>query len=377
MNIVIIGPAYPLRGGLSTYNHRLAKEFQGHGHNISIYTFSLQYPNFLFPGKTQYSDGPAPEGLDIKVRINSINPFNWLSVGFELKNLKPDLIIIRYWLPLMGPCLGTIARIAKSNKHTKILSIVDNAIPHEKRPGDTVFTQYFVNGVDAFISMSKAVLNDLSLFDKVKPRKFCQHPLYDNFGGIVPQEIAKEKLQFNKRFKYLLFFGFIRDYKGLDILLEAFADKRLRELPLKLIVAGEFYSGSKPYFDLIEKHQLQEYVIMSNDFIPDSKVADYFCAADLVVQPYKDATQSGVTQIAYHFNKPMIVTNVGGLAETVPHNKVGYVVNAEPLHISNAILTFYSENKSVEFSENIAIEKKKFSWETMMNNILEMYDYTK
>ncbi len=377
MHVVIIGPAYPLKGGgLSTYNHRLAQEFQQHHHKVSIYTFSLQYPGFLFPGKTQYSTDAPPADLDIKVKINSINPFNWLSIGTELKHLKPDLIIIRYWLPLMGPCLGTIARIAKSNKHTKIISIVDNVIPHEKRPGDKIFSRYFVNGVDAFVTMSKAVLNDLLVFDKVKPKKFCLHPLYDNFGSLISQETAKEKLKLDKNFHYILFFGFIRDYKGLDILLEAFADKRLRSLALKLIVAGEFYSDSKPYYDSIEKNHLQEHVVLKTDFIPDNKVSEYFCAADMVVQPYKDATQSGVTQVAYHFNKPMIVTDVGGLAETVPHNKIGYVVKPNALDIANAILTFYSENKLKEFSANAALEKKKFSWEVMMNAIIELYNLT-
>jgi len=374
-NIIILGSAYPLRGGgIATYNERLARAYQDNGDSVKIITFSLQYPSFLFPGSTQYSKEAPPDDLDIEVLVNSINPINWIKVGRKIRKLRPDLLIMRYWIPFMGPCLGTIARRVKKNKHTSVVSIVDNIIPHENRPGDKMLSGYFVNSIDGFVTMSHSVLNELSLFDKAKPRRYCPHPLYDNFGEIEEKLVARQKLGIDSNFKYLLFFGFIRDYKGLDLLIEAIADERLKGSEIKLLVAGEFYADSKPYFDLIKKHGLNEQIIMSNDFIPDGKVAEYFNAADLVVQPYKGATQSGVTQIAYHFEKPMFTTNVGGLSEMVPDGKVGYVVEPEVGEIANAITKFFELNKEQEFIENIKIEKQKYSWNKMLEAIDEVME---
>lgn len=371
--VVIIGAAYPLRGGLATYNERLAKAFLDEGDDVSIYTFSLQYPGFLFPGKTQYSEGPPPENLNINTCINSINPLNWIKAGRQLKKQKPDLVIIKFWLPFMAPCFGTIARIIKSNHHTKVISIIDNIIPHEKRPGDRFLADYFVKSTDAFITMSRSVLKDMETFDRYKPKLYCPHPLYDNFGAIISKNEAKRYLQLDEKFSYLLFFGFIRNYKGLDWLIEAFADERFRRLPVKLIIAGEYYTDPKPYLALIHKHKLEEHIIHKNDFIPDSEVGNYFCAADIIVQPYKDATQSGVTQIAYHFNKPMLVTNVGGLAEMIPNGKVGYVVEPNVKAIADALIDFYKNEREKEFIPGVIEEKKKYSWEIMINSINELY----
>jgi D-inositol-3-phosphate glycosyltransferase len=372
--VILIGSAYPLRGGLATYNERLIREYRKMGDEASIYTFSLQYPGFLFPGRTQYSTEPAPEDIPIRIKINSINPLNWLKVGNEIRKIRPDLVIVKFWMPFMAPCFGTICRIIKKNKHTKIISIIDNIIPHEKHMGDRLLAQYWVNCVDGFIAMSRSVLDDLKTFykKKNKPTLFCPHPLYDNFGDPVPKEVAKQKLKLDPRFNYILFFGFIRDYKGLDLLLKAFIDERIKRLPLKLVVAGEFYCDPAPYNDLIDKGGLKGSVIMSNDFIPDSEVVNYFCSADLVVQPYKSATQSGVTQIAYHFNIPMIITDVGGLSEFVPDGKVGYVVDPEPSKIADAIIRFYEEKKEEEFSNNAAVEKGKYSWGKMIEAIDEL-----
>ncbi|MCK5774541.1 MAG: glycosyltransferase, partial [Bacteroidales bacterium] len=302
-SVVIVGSAYPLRGGLATYNERIARAYQEQGAEVKIFTFSLQYPSFLFPGKTQYSDGPAPEGLDIEVSLNSVNPFSWISLGRKIRKLAPDLLIIKFWIPFMGPSLGTVARIAKRNKKTKVVTIIDNIIPHEKRLGDRILANYFVGAVDGFITMSESVLDDLKIFDTKKPKIYTPHPVYDNFGMPTAKTFAKSNIGLDSQQNYILFFGFIRDYKGLDLLLRAMADQRIKDMGLKLVVAGEFYTDSKPYFDIIEKYNLQDQLVLATDFIPDNKVGDYFNAADMVVQPYKDATQSGVTQIAYHFEK--------------------------------------------------------------------------
>jgi glycosyltransferase involved in cell wall biosynthesis len=371
--VVIIGSAYPLRGGgIATFNERLAKAFSDHGDDVRIETFKLQYPAALFPGKTQYSNEAPPEGLNISVTISSIDPFTWIKIGRKIRDEKPDLVIIRYWIPFMAPCFGTLARIIRKNKHSRIIAIADNIVPHEKMPGMTLLTSWFVASVHGFMTMSRAVLEDLNKFDLAKPRVYCPHPLYDNFGEGIAKEEAKAILQLDQSAGYVLFFGFIREYKGLDLLIRAFADPKLSSMPVKALVAGEFYSDPKPYFDLIAELNLQDRFVIRNDFIPNTDVYKYFSAADVVVQPYKEATQSGVTQVAYHFNKPMITTNVGGLSETVPDGRVGFVVEPGPKEVADAIYRFYTGHRENEFSENAKEEKKKYSWEHFINKLDEL-----
>jgi D-inositol-3-phosphate glycosyltransferase len=377
-NVIIIGTAYPFRGGgMSTYNERLARAYQQRGDKVTIYTFSLQYPGFLFPGKTQYSTDQPPTDLDIVVALNSINPFNWIKVGNKIKKLKADIVIIRYWMPFMAPCLGTIARLIRRNKQTKVVAITDNIIPHEKMPGGNLLSRYFVKSCDGFVAMSRAVLGDLDMFDKLRPRVYSPHPLYDNFGEAVSKSLAKQRLGLEEDKKYILFFGFIREYKGLDLLINAFADERFRKLQVKLLIAGEFYIDGKPYLELIEKLGLNNEIVLRTEFIENRDIVNYFCASDIIAQPYRDATQSGVTQIAYHFEKPMLTTNVGGLSEMVPNGMVGYVVEPEINEISEALLRFFNENKEKEFSANAAIEKKRFSWEILLNRIDSIVDTCK
>lgn len=376
-NIKIIGPAYPFRGGLASYNERLAQEFQNQGHRVEIETFTIQYPGILFPGKSQYVEGKAPEHLKIKRTVNSINPLNWLRIGTRIRREKPDLLMVRYWLPFMAPALGTICRIVRKNKHTKVICLADNIVPHEKRPGDHLLTAYFMKSIDGMVAMSQSVLNDINRFNPRLPRALCPHPLFDNFGERIEQSKAKKLLHLELETSYLLFFGFIRDYKGLDILLKAFADQRLTERPVKLIIAGEFYTKPDPYLKLLADLNLNERVILHTDFIPNEKVNQYFSAADLVVQPYKSATQSGVTQIGYHFEKAMLVTNVGGLSEIIPDQKIGYVVEPNEEAIADAIFDFYQNKRQIVFEQNIKEEKKKFSWENMVDAFLTVYNEIK
>lgn len=373
MKIISIGPAHPYRGGLASFNDRLTAQFVNEGHDIEIFTFSLQYPELFFPGKTQYTDGPQPEEIKITRNINSVNPSNWVSTGLKIKKLNPEILLIRFWLPFMGPCFGTIARIAKSNKHTRVICIFDNVVPHENRAGDQILTRYFTGCIDGAIVMSKTVKDDLLKFRENIPVKLSPHPLFDNYGDIVERNTAVTKLKLNVSDSFLLFFGFIRGYKGLDLLIEAFSDKRLRNRNLKLIVAGEFYEDDKPYKSLVKAANLDNDVIFFDHFIKDSEVPLFFSAADLVVQPYKSATQSGVTQIAYYFEKPMLVTDVGGLKEIVPDGKCGYVVKPEAPAISEAIIDFFDNNKKEFFTEGVRQEKVKFSWEKMTAAILEVY----
>ncbi len=368
--LIVIGPAWPLRGGLASFDERLAREFIGMGYDTTIYTFSLQYPEFLFPGTTQYSTEPAPTDLSIKVCINSVNPLNWLQIGNELKKIAPDLIIVRYWLPLMGPCLGTILRKVKKNRKTKIICIADNIIPHEHRPGDTPFTKYFVKPIDAFVTMSEKVKSDLLLFS-TKPAKRIVHPLYDNFGEGLSKQAAREKLNLPEKEKIILFFGFIRKYKGLDLLLEAMNDSRIRKAGIKLLVAGEFYDSRTEYDAIIDRLDLSSQLILRTDFIADSEVRYYLSAVDFVIQPYKNATQSGVTPLAYHFEKPMLVTNVGGLPDLVPDGKVGVITEPDPESIASGILRLYELGENF-FLPHLREEKKKYSWQKLADTIVEL-----
>ncbi|GAB4378181.1 MAG: glycosyltransferase family 4 protein [Salibacteraceae bacterium] len=351
-------------------NERLARAFMDEGHQVRIVTFTLQYPDVLFPGKSQTDDRPKPPFV-IERCINSINPFNWIRVGMAIRRMKPDLIVVKYWIPFMAPCFGTILRLARSNKHTRAIAILDNLIPHEKRPFDRAFTRYFVDAVDGFVALSRSVLNDIDLFDKSRPRLFNPHPVYDHFGEPLEPATARKELQLNPSGKYILFFGFIRDYKGLDLLLKAMP--LIQTEGVKLIIAGEFYNNEKNYQKLIDELGVRDRVVLHTSFIPDERVRYYFSAADVVVQPYKTATQSGVTQIAYHFEKPMIVTNVGGLPEMVPHQKAGFVCDADPGAIARAIDDFYQCDPG-SFVPTLRAKQVEYSWKTMVNNILGLVE---
>lgn len=372
MKITILGPAHPYRGGIAALNERLAKQLVDEGHAVNIVSFTVQYPKFLFPGKTQFSEQKTTFSFPIKRQINSVNPLNWFKVGWKIKKSKPDIVIVRFWLPFMAMSLGTICRLIKLNRYSKIISIADNIIPHEKRPGDKVLSRYFIGSIDAFITMSGSVLNDLEKFKYKKPKILTPHPIYDHYGPIETREHALLNLNLSKEDRYILFFGFIRDYKGLDLLLNAFANPYFKPNRIKLIVAGEFYADKTKYLNLIKELNLEDDVILHTSYISNKEVQDYFNSADIVAQPYKSATQSGVTQIGYHFNKPMLVTKVGGLAEIIPHMKVGYVVEPEAKDIANALIDFFEKDRLEEFTTNLLEEKDRFSWDKMTNAIKDL-----
>ncbi len=370
--VIIIGPAFPYRGGIANFNNSLAKEYSNLGYDVKVFSFSMQYPSFLFPGTTQYESGHPPKNIQILSIINSINPFNWIKIAKMIKSEVPDYVVVRYWLPFMAPCLGTIARLIREK--TKVIAITDNVIPHEKRLGDNLLTKYFVSMCDGFLTLSSSVLEDLSQFTSNINKKFVPHPIYDSFGELIEKNKARDYLGLDANDKYILFFGFVRHYKGLDLLIEALADQRIKKIGIKLVIAGEFYENKQDYINKISELGVEKNIIIKSDFIEESDVKYYFCAANLVAQTYRTATQSGVTQIAYHFERPMLVTNVGGLSEIIPNNKVGYVCDINVNHITESILDFFQNNREEEFGENVKIEKKRFTWKSVINGIEEIYN---
>lgn len=370
-SLVIIGPAWPLRGGLAAFDEQLARTFSSRDISTRIETFSLQYPSLLFPGKTQYTDQPAPTDVTIHAGIHSMNPLNWLIMGWKLKKEKPSLIIVRYWIPFLAPCLGTICRIARLNKNTKVICIVDNMIPHEKRFADKLLSSFFVKSVDGFITMSEKVAKDVRSFS-TKPIQLSPHPIFNHFGTSINKEEARIKLGLDIQEKVILFFGFIRQYKGLDLLLNAMASEAIKEAKIKLMVVGEFYEDAQPYYDMIASLGISDRVILHNEFVADAEVKNYVCAADFIIQPYRNATQSGVTPLAYHFEKPMLVTNVGALPDTVPDGKVGVVVEPNATAIAEGILKLYSMGVA-HFIPFVQAEKQKYSWESMATNFLHLF----
>ncbi len=378
MKIRILGPAHPYRGGIAKFDEVLASAFVREGHDVKIVNFTRQYPSFLFPGRTQYTEAPRPEGIDIERRIDSVNPFNWFRVGRAVAREQPDLVIVRFWMPFMGPSLGTIAgTIRRRSPRTKVVALADNIVPHEHRPGDRLLTGYFLRRTDGVVYMSDEVGRDLDTFAYRGLRAMSPHPVYDTYGPSIPKAEACAALGLEPALDYVLFFGFIRDYKGLDLLLEAWARLRAqgKTQGRRLLIGGEYYGNREKYEALIRRLELTDEVIVHDRYIEEGEVRNYFCASDLVVQPYRSATQSGVTQVAYHFEVPMVVTRVGGLPEIVPDGRVGYVVDVEPGAIAEAIGAFYDRpDRGEVLREGIRAGKERFGWEALTGAFLRLYD---
>lgn len=397
--ITFLGPAYPYRGGIATIIETLARVFRTRGAEVRILTFTVQYPEILFPGKSQYRDGDPPADLDITRCVSTVNPLNWLKVGRMIRRDGPDAVILKYWTPFMAPAFGTIARIAKRGAKRdakrdapkpRFLVQLDNIIPHERRWFDRLLTRYFVRSMDGFIYMSEQVGRELAEFDATKPRLYSPHPIFDHFGEPLPPEEAARRLGLNPDVHYVMFFGLVRAYKGLDMLLEAWASMKNTaktapagklannaQKPKRLIVAGEFYDDPEKYRALIATLGLEDDVILVDRFIPDDEIPLRFSLADLLVLPYRTATQSGVTQIAYHFDVPMIVTNVGGLPEIVRDGTVGYVCEPTPESIAAAIEKFFTADNAERLRAGFADEKPRFSWSAAADALETLYAKTK
>ena len=378
MKIIILGTAYPFRGGLATFNERLARQLQAEGHEVEVITFTLQYPSFLFPGKTQYSSEQAPADLHITQQVNSCNPLNWWKVGNKIRRMQPDLLISCYWMAFFAPCYGIIQRIAKRNGKTRCIGLVHNMIPHEPNLLDKLLAPFYVRNTDGFVALSESVVKDIDSLDKhTKPKISYPHPIYDHYGAQMEKNEACQHLNLDPKKQYMLFFGLVRAYKGLDLLLDAFGKVKDQLPDLRLIVAGEFYEDEEKYRAQLYFNKLNDRVIIHNDFIADADLRKYFGAADLIVQPYKSATQSGVTQVAFHFEKPMLVTNVGGLGEIVHDHKMGYAVEPNAEAIAEAITDYYTNNRQADYTEYLIQQKDRYSWSGMAQTFYTIYNQLK
>lgn len=377
MKVIILGTAWPYRGGLATFNERLARQFVAEGHEVELWTFTLQYPSFLFPGKTQYTNEPAPEDLVIRRELNSCNPFNWLRVGRALRKAAPDMLICCYWMSFFAPAYGLVSRMVRRNGKTRCIALVHNMIPHEPNILDKLFAPYFVKSQDGFVALSESVLNDIrGIEQKIKsqiinkPKAFSPHPIYDHYGERMSKKEACKALGLPEKKQYMLFFGLVRAYKGLDLLLDAFGMVKEQLPDLQLIIAGEFYEDEEKYRAQITANGLQYRVVLRNEFIPDADLRKYFGAADLIVQPYKSATQSGVTQVAFHFEKPMLVTNVGGLGEIVHDHQMGYACEPTPQSIAEDLMDYYQNDRQKAYTAYLKKEKTKYDWSKMTSAFL-------
>ncbi len=378
MKIVIVGTAYPLRGGIAHYNALLARHLATR-HTVETITFKRQYPSFLFPGKTQDESGDLPSVQAAPQLVDSINPLNWLRVGRIIAAKKPDLLIMKYWLPFFGPCFGTIASVVRRRAGAKVLFICDNVIPHERRPGDVLFTRYAFHRADCFLVQSDAVERELLRYFPGARFAHVPHPVYENFGSALSKEEARRRLGLQSK-RIVLYFGYVRSYKGLHLLIDAMkiASGALGGPDeLTALAVGEFYDGEQSYREQVQRLGLKESVRFVPEYVPNDKVALYFSAADVVVLPYLSATQSGIAQIAYNFDKPLIVTDVGGLAEVVRDGVSGLVVPpANPQALADAIRSFYAPGKEQQFIAGVREEKKNYSWERVVTAIEDLVGCT-
>ncbi len=366
--MILIGPAPPYRGGIAHFMQATYKGLEARGHIVEIVNFRRQYPDLLFPGKTQYD--PDARELSSSVRLlDSINPLSWWRTVKYIRRQKPEVVVFKHWMPFFAPAYGFIARRLRASG-IRVLCLVHNVLPHEKRLGDRVLSRYFFDACNGFIVMSAAVADDLKSLGAKGEIHQVGHPVYSDFGDNMNAEEAKRKLALKPEAPALLFFGFVRGYKGLQVLLDSMPEV-IKVLPnVRLIVAGECYEDEQSYRAFVSAKGLADHVSLRFEYIPNEDIPVLFSAADVIVQPYKTATQSGVAQIAYHFGRPLIVTDVGGLAEIVPHEKAGLVVPPDnPKALAKAIVRYFSEDLGETLRAGVQEEKEKYSWDRLFEAI--------
>ncbi|MBQ1653552.1 MAG: glycosyltransferase [Bacteroidales bacterium] len=370
MKVIIIGTAYPYRSKVSVFNHNLARQLMADGNDVEIITY--RYDGMR---SKKLSGDSSPENLKITQMINSISPMSWRKTANYIKKSLPDEVIFAYTDSRSSVCMGNIAQKLNVCSQIKRIAIVKDIIPDNANVLDRFLPYKFARNVDGFVCVNKGIAEDIEHFEKKpKPKKYSNMPINVPYGERIPRDMAIDELSLDPNCRYLLFFGYIRPYKGLDLLIDALADARLRKYNVKLLVAGEFKDNIQMYIDKIREANVGEFLEMRTEYINNRDVNKYFSAADMVVQTYKKPKESGVTQMAYHFEKPMLVTNMEKLADIVPNGVVGYVVEPNAKDIADAIVDFYENDRREDFERNVVVEKQKFSWVNLTKTIETLFD---
>ena len=373
MRIAILSCFYPFRGGIAQFNANLFEEL-GREHDVRAFNFTRQYPSILFPGKTQKVT-PEDEAVPIESEalLDTANPFSWGSTARKIAAFKPDVLILRYWMSWFAPSLGSVARkLKRTLPQCKVVAILDNVIPHEPHFSDRSFTSWFLKATDGCVTMCAEVEQDLLSLNPGKKHIVLHHPVYSHFGQRLERSEAVKRLGIKRdNARNLLFFGLIRDYKGLDVLLRAFT--LLDDGDYNLVIAGEPYGSFDKYQALIDACPRKENIYLFPDYIRDSEVKNYFSACDLTVLPYKSATQSGISAISNHFEVPMVVTDVGGLKETVGESGTGIVcAESSPECVCAAIRDYFADpSEESRLKENIRTLNRTLSWNNFCSSLMK------
>ena len=358
IDYLIISSAYPYRGGISDSTHSLVNQMSNQNISSEVWTFKLLYPKLFFPGKTQYSKEVLKSNFKIVRQINTLNPINWILSARKINKISPKKVIFRYWTPLLSLSYFTISRLL--NNRTKVIGLVDNWTGHEKILFEGVFRRLFIKSCDSFISFSKNVGKKLKNSTNKEVLSLF-HPINDDLPNKISKDEALSNLDLPSR-KYILFIGLIRKYKGVESLIKAFHYASKEHENLRLIIAGEFYDDINIYKRLIKRKDLEDKVIIDNDFLKSSKIRDYICISDLIIQPYKKASQSGITPLAYYYDKPLVVSNIEGLKEIIIEDQSGEIYSETPANMAIAIKNCINPESNRTYSNNIAKSKLKYSW---------------
>lgn len=371
MKIAILSPFHPFRGGIAQFNARLYTEL-AKKNEVKAFSFTTLYPGFLFPGKSQFVSEQDPAiAIENERLLNSINPFSYIRTAKQINKYQPDILFIPYWISFLAPAFGSIVRLIK--KDIKVIVLVHNAIPHEKRFFDSAFAKFFFRKCDSFITLSELVKRDLLQLIPDANILINPHPVYDHYKERINKSEACRELNIKPDKKNLLFFGLIREYKGLDILIKAMS---FLDESYQLIIAGESYDDFNKYQSLIDQSPLKENITVKNQYIPDDMVTLLFSASDALILPYRSATQSGVLLLAYQMETPVITTNVGTLGDTISTAKTGIVVNeADPESIANGIKSYFiSESAQSDYLNHIKEEKKRLSWKSFTDSLQTFFE---
>jgi glycosyltransferase involved in cell wall biosynthesis len=369
MKIAFLSTFYPFRGGIAQFNASLYRQLERR-HSVKAFTFTRQYPGFLFPGETQYvTPDDRADPVPAEAIIDTINPFSYVTAAARVAQFAPDALITKFWMPFFAPSLGFVSGKLRK-RGVRVVSVLDNVVPHERRPGDAAMIRYFLKRNDGFVVMSKTVERDLLRLMPDARYRLKPHPLYDHYGARTDVVEARRRLGLPENRKILLFFGFIRDYKGLDLLIEALP---LLDETYHVVVAGEVYGSFERYRILIDRHGLAHRVSLFLRYVGDPEVPDFFSAADVCVLPYRSATQSGIVQIAFHFLVPVIVTDVGGLSEMVQDGATGLVIHdTEPRALATQVQRFFEQGLAAPFADRIDRQREQFSWSGFADTVEEL-----